>query len=223
MSKLTKDVGDYCLSHVVDNELVVIPESHDTGFDEYLAMKIDGVYKNLSTRKRREECHLEISYPRLGSSTMEFAAFYETPMRFARDRRFQGLLSIDVTSYMSKFNSSEFNSLILYLKEDMSDVSVLFVVSTDSFDRAKGIAEKLKSEMGTVTTYLSLPSKEQMLSYLNEKVKDFKLFEKRREEIERAIEGVGFEVVSGIRKALKTKTSVPESKGKREKSITFGY
>lgn len=223
MSKLTKDVGDYCLSHVVDNELVVIPESHDTGFDEYLAMKIDGVYKNLSTRKRREECHLEISYPRPGSSTMEFAAFYETPMRFARDRRFQGLLSIDVTSYMSKFNSSEFNSLILYLKEDMSDVSVFFVVSTDSFDRAKGIAEKLKSEMGTVTTYLSLPSKEQMLSYLSEKVKDFKLFEKRREEIERAIEGVGFEVVSGIRKALKTKTSVPESKGKREKSITFGY
>ena len=223
MSKLTKDVGDYCLSHIRDNELVIIPESHDTGFDEYLAMKIDGVYKNLSTRKRREECHLEISYPRLGSSTMEFAAFYETPMRFARDRRFQGLLSIDVTSYMSKFNSSEFNSLILYLKEDMSEVSVFFVVSTDSFDRAKGIAEKLKSEMGTVTTYLSLPSKEQMLSYLSEKVKDFKLFEKRREEIERAIEGVGFEVVSGIRKALKTKTSVPESKGKREKSITFGY
>lgn len=223
MSKLTKDVGDYCLSHVVDNELVVIPESHDTGFDEYLAMKIDGVYQNLSSRKRKDECHIEISFPRLGSSTMEFAAFYETPMRFARDRRFQGLLSIDVTSYMSKFNSSEFNSLILYLKEDMSDVSVLFVVSTDSFDRAKGIAEKLKSEMGTVTTYLSLPSKEQMLSYLSEKVKDFKLFEKRREEIERAIEGVGFEVVSGIRKALKTKTSVPASKGKREKSITFGY
>ena len=205
------------------NELVVIPESHDTGFDEYLAMKIDGVYQNLSSRKRKDECHIEISFPRLGSSTMEFAAFYETPMRFTRDRRFQGLLSIDVTSYMSKFNSSEFNSLILYLKEDMSDVSVLFVVSTDSFDRAKGIAEKLKSEMGTVTTYLSLPSKEQMLSYLSEKVKDFKLFEKRREEIERAIEGVGFEVVSGIRKALKTKTSVPASKGKREKSITFGY
>ena len=223
MSKLTKDVGDYCLSHVVDNELVVIPESHDTGFDEYLAMKIDGVYKNLSTRKRREDCHLEISYPRLGSSSMEFAAFYETPMRFAKDRRFQGLLSVDVTPYMTKFNASEFDSLLLYLKEDISDATVLFVVSTDSFDRAKGIAEKLKSEMGTVTTYLSLPSKEQMLSYLNEKVKDFKLFEKRREEIERAIEGVGFEVVSGIRKALKTKTSVPESKGKREKSITFGY
>ena len=223
MSKLTKDVGDYCLSHVVDNELVVIPESHDTGFDEYLAMKIDGVYQNLSSRKRKDECHIEISFPRLGSSTMEFAAFYETPMRFAIDRRFQGLLSVDVTSYMSKFNSSEFNSLILYLKEDMSDVTVLFVVSTDSFDRAKGIAEKLKSEMGTVTTYLSLPSKEQMLSYLSEKVKDFKLFEKRREDIERAIEGVGFEVVSGIRKALKTKTSVPASKGKREKSITFGY
>ena len=110
MSKLTKDVGDYCLSHVVDNELVIIPESHDTGFDEYLAIKIDGVYKNLSTRKKREECHLEISYPRLGSSSMEFAAFYETPMRFAKDRRFQGLLSVDVTPYMSKFIVNDKNN-----------------------------------------------------------------------------------------------------------------
>ena len=51
MPKLTKDMGEYCLSHIRDNELVVISDRHDTGFDEYIAMKIDGVYENLSTRK----------------------------------------------------------------------------------------------------------------------------------------------------------------------------
>lgn len=223
MSKLTKDVGDYCLSHIRDNELVIIPESHDTGFDEYISMKTEGVYNTLSTRKRLNECHLELSFPKPGAKPVEFASFYDAPFHFAKDRRFQGLLAIDVTPYISKYNSEEFGSLVTYLKEDMVDVTVLFVVSTDSFQKAKGISEKLMAEMDAVTLYLPLPTKERLMSYIKENMQGIKDFEERREEILVAIAGSGFEVVEGIRKALRNKTSVPEKKGRKERVASFGY
>ena len=223
MPKLTKDVGDYCLSHVDDNELVVMPESHDTGFDEYIAMKIDGVYKGLSTRKRKDECHLEISYPRPGANRMEFASFFDTPFKFAKDRRFQGLLTIDVTAYALRYNSEDFAALITFLREDLPGTRVLFVLSTDSFQKAKGISEKLRDEMDAVTTYLSLPTKERLLLFLRDKMREKNLFDERREEISRAIVGAGFEVAEGIEKALRARANFPESKRKKSRSVSFGY
>lgn len=222
MSKLAKDVEDYCLSHAVDNELVVIPESHDTGFDEYISIKKDGVYKGMNTRKRKDECHLELSYPRPGSKPLEFASFFETPSHFAKDRWFRGLLTVDVSPYVTKYNTPEFDSLLDYLKDDLSGVTVLFVVSTASFEKARGISEKLKGRMDVVTTHLHLPSKEQVLAYLKENTRDSSLFEERRDEIAKGIEGMGYEVVSAIGKALKAKTSVPV-KRRKERTVTFGY
>ena len=223
MPKLTKDMGEYCLSHIRDNELVVISERHDTGFDEYIAMKIDGVYKSLSTRKRKDECHLEIAYPRPGARGMEFEHFYETPLRFSKDRRFQGLLTIDITPYSSRYNTEEFRDLIQYLKEDMNSATILFVVSTDSFQSTKGISERLKNEMEVTTTYLPLPSKERLLSYIRESVNQKKLFDERQEEIAKAIDGSGFEVREGIEKALSSKTAVPVDKRQRGRTSSFGY
>ena len=223
MPKLTKDMGEYCLSHIRDNELVVISDRHDTGFDEYIAMTIDGVYENLSTRKRKDECHLEISYPRPGARRMEFDYFYDAPLRFSKDRRFQGLLTIDITPYSSRYNSEEFKDLIIYLKEDMANATILFVVSTDSFQSTKGISEKLKNEMEVVTTYLPIPTKENLLSYIRESINHKKLFNERLEEISKAIDGSGFEVAEGIERALSSKTAFPENKRRRERTSSFGY
>ena len=222
MSKLSKETKKYCLDHAREDEVIVIPRSHDSGLDEYIEAKLGKVYESLNTRKRIGECHLELTYPEEEADEYSFSIFKESPDNKAKDRRFCGLFTVDISSYINSFNSDKFDDLISYTKDQLKDTTILFVVSSDMPGRANGLTAKL-SKLGFLVTELPNPSAERIFEYAKEVSKRTKVLESRRTEVVSAVEDHGFEIVDEIIKAVDMRKHLVFKKKGNESGSRFGY
>lgn len=222
IGKLSKEMKKHCLDNALENEIIVIPNSHDSGLDEYMETKLGKVYECLKTRKRIGECHLELTYPDEKSSFYEFSVFKEAPDNKAKDRRFCGLFSVNVSSYINSAFSERYEDLLVYTKDQLKDTTVLLVVSTDMPEKARGLVTKAMKE-GFVVTELPLPSAERVFEYLKETSGKAEAVDSRRAEVMGAIEGNGFEIVGEITKALESRTKLVSKKNGHESKSRFGY
>lgn len=222
MSKLSKETEKYCLDHAREDEVIVVPRSHDSGLDEYIEAKLGKVYESLNTRKRIGECHLELTYPEEEADEYSFSIFKESPDNKAKDRRFCGLFTIDVSSYINSLNSDKLDDLVIYTKDQLKDTTVLLVVSSDMPGRANGLTAKL-SKMGFVVTELPNPSAERIFEYAKEVSKRPEVLDSRRADVLAAVEGHGFEIVDEIIRAVDMRKRLVLKKKGQESGSRFGY
>ena len=222
VSKLSEQTKIHGKEHALEDEIIIIPENHDSGFNEYMNSKICKVYEKLRTRKRISECHLELTYPKPDSHEYFFSVFKEAPDHHAKDGRFCGLFTIDVSSYITEFNSEAFSNLISYIRDQLTNTTILLVVSTDNPAKASGIIQRTE-KLGFIASLLPMPTADRVLDYAKGLVGDEDRVDSRRTELINAIEGAGFEVVEDIAKALATRTRMTFRSNSPDTGKRFGY
>lgn len=221
-SKLTERMRALCSERALENEIVVIPKSHDCGFGEYLDTKLRTVYGSLRTRKRIGECHIELKYPNPDAAQYDFQVFKEAPGFRAKDGIFCGLLTVDITPYISAFNAYGLTDLISFAQDQLSNTTVMLVAETDTPGKASGLIAKARKH-GFVETVFPMPTKEQVFAYARDVIGKPEKLDRRRIEILNAIEGCGFEAVEDIEKAVSSMARMPRMIKDPDTGKRFGY
>lgn len=176
MKKLSNDFLSMCdASNCCVDELVVLPQDGETGFEEYYEHKAKEIVKAKKIFSPLEQNMLMLAYPQEDAKEpYVFERFFESATIVARNHEFEGCFAIDISAYIGKENHEYFSRLISYMHQNRNAVYLLFMYSNNvneiraMFDFLARFTEIRKVE-------IPLPSANQLTEYTVAKIRDFSL------------------------------------------------
>lgn len=175
MKKLNSNVLKVCNEMTcLDNELVVLPQNGDVGFDEYIGLKTKFIekVKNLTPYSQHQ---LMLAYPAPDAQEyMVFERFFESPSVVAFNRDFEGCFAIDISAYTGKYHDAHFLNLISYILQNKSAVYTLILFSNNT-NEIKSMYDTLSQYMALRLTHIPLPDPEVLAEYTVEEIRAFSL------------------------------------------------
>lgn len=175
MKKINGDVLKACNETTcLGNELVVLPQNGDVGFDEYVDYKTNQIIKakNLSPYTQNK---LMLEYPSPDAKEhMIFERFFESPFVVAYNRDFEGCFAIDVSAYIGKYNDVHFTNLISYMLQNKAAVYTL-ILYTNNKNEIKAMYDAVSQYMDLQLTHIPLPEPAVLADYTVEEIRAFSL------------------------------------------------
>lgn len=176
MDKLNKELLNSCTAeNCCTNELVVLPQEGDVGFEEYFEHKSKEIVKAKKIFSPLDQNKLMLAYPRPDArEAFVFQRFFESPSIVARNHEFEGCFAIDISAYIGKTDNEFFEKLMAFMRSNKNTVFLLFLYSNN------------KNEIQNMYDYLSrydeirmvnipLPDAKVLTDYTVSKIRDFSL------------------------------------------------
>lgn len=176
MNKLSKEILNACTpENCCANELVVLPQEGDVGFEEYFEHKA----KEIKTRKRifspLEQNKLMLAYPKPDSKeAFIFEKFFESPSIVAKNHEFEGCFAIDISAYIGKTEDENFEKLIAYMHNNKNTVFLLFLYS-DNKNEIQNMYDQLSRYDDLRLVSIPLPNANTLMEYTVSGIRDFSL------------------------------------------------
>lgn len=208
--KLSPEVLGMCTpANCTMNELVVLPQDGEAGFEEYFQYKVRTVIDAKHIFSPLAQNHLMLSYPAPDcSEPYAFPQFFESPYIVARNHDFEGCFAIDISAYINKQHDRHFSDLISYMRNNPATTFVLFMYS-DNVKETDAMYAYLAQYMDIQLRAIPLPTAKQLTDYTVSRIRDFSLH------IEPAVDAfllehfgkfkVGFEAADYMVRYLKNK------------------
>jgi len=176
MEKVSKAILEACNgSTCLSNELVVLPQNGEVGFEEYFAHKTREVIRAKKLFTNYDLHHLMLAYPAPDAKEhMVFERFFESPFVVARNHAFQGCFGIDISAYINKQQDAHFLELLSYIKSNPSMVFTLFMYSANVRE-IEAMHDFLLQYMEIRRVDISLPTPEELTEYTISHIRDFSL------------------------------------------------
>lgn len=175
MKKISSDVLKATNeSNCLVNELVVLPQSGDVGFDEYIDAKTNLIVKakNLSPYTQNK---LMLAYPAPDAREhMIFERFFESPFVVAYNRDFEGCFAIDISAYIGKCGDVHFTNLISYMLQNNTAVYTL-ILYTNNTNEIRAMYNTISQYMDLRLTHIPLPDPSVLADYTVEEIRTFSL------------------------------------------------
>lgn len=185
MAKLDESILKICnIDNCLDNELVILPQNGDTGFDEYFE------YKSQLIRESKRlftpcEHKLMLRYPHHPKDTpgdpTVFARFFESPAVALHHQFFEGCFAVDITDYKKGWDTDEFVMLLSYIVSNPDIVFLLFMYSDSPSDSEQ--AYRTISDYCSIRLHhFQLPTPKRLAAYTIERIRSYTLHVNARTE-----------------------------------------
>ncbi len=176
MEKINKTILEACNEATcLGNELVVLPQSGEVGFEEYFAHKTRAVRDAKKIFSTFGGYELMLEYPAQDTKEpMAFERFFESPFVVARNHVFKGCFGIDITNYINQYHAERFLDLIAYMRSNPDAVYVLFMYSGNS-NEIRAMHDFLVQYMDIRLVNIPLPSVQELIEYTISHIRDFSL------------------------------------------------
>lgn len=180
MDKLSKDILNTCtLENCCANELVILPQDGDVGFDEYYEHKAKQVKKAKKVFSPLNQNKLMLAYPKPDSKEpFVFERFFESPSIVAKNHEFEGCFAIDISAYIGNTDHEYFDKLIAYMHNNNNTVYLLFLYS-DNKNEIQNMHDYLSRYDEIRMVNIPLPDEKTLTKYTVSKIRDFSLHVKR--------------------------------------------
>ncbi len=176
MNKLKEELlKDLTPDNCCKNELVVLPQSGDVGFEEYFHHKTRAIMKAKKLFSPQEQNGLMLSYPKPDSKEpYVFERFFESPSVVACNHAFEGCFAIDISAYIGKTNEETFEKLIAYMHSNNHTVFLLFLYS-DNKNEVRQMHGQLSRYDEIKLVDIPLPDAKMLTDYTMSGIRDFSL------------------------------------------------
>lgn len=176
MNKLNKEIKNSCTAeNCCINEIVVLPQEGDVGFDEYFEHKAKEVIKAKKLFSPLDHNKLMLAYPKPDSKEADiFERFFESPSIVARNHEFEGCFAIDISAYKGKTDHEFFEKLMAYMQRNKNAVYVLFFYS-DNKNEIMNMYDYLSRYDEIRLVSIPLPDAKTLTDYTVSKIRDFSL------------------------------------------------
>lgn len=175
MNRINRDIIRACNEVTcLRNELVILPQNGNVGFEEYVQHKAREIakVKNLSPYIENQ---LILTYPTPESREyLIFERFFESPSVVAYNHVFEGCFAIDVTAYINKQNNDNFLKLISYMLTNVDTVFTLFIY-TNNKNEVQKMFDCLSQYMDINLVEIPLPGPQALADYTVDKIREFSL------------------------------------------------
>ncbi len=176
MNKLNKEVLNSCTAqNCCANELVVLPQDGDVGFEEYFEHKAKEVVKAKKIFSPLDQNKLMLAYPKPDSKeAYVFERFFESPSIIARNHEFEGCFAIDISAYIGKTDNEFFEKLMSYMRSNKNAVYLLFFYSNNK-NEIQSMYDFLSRYDEIRMVNIPLPDAKVLTDYTVSKIRDFSL------------------------------------------------
>ncbi len=135
MNKISQELIGRCgRTTCCANELVILPNDGDAGFEEYFYRKAAQVREVKHLFVREEQTALILKYPGPSEQRQEFNRFFDSPEVAARNQQFEGCFGIELTDYLRAVSDPKLEDLIRFITRNPPITYVLFAYAHDPKD-----------------------------------------------------------------------------------------
>ena len=176
MNKLSKEIQNACTAeNCCMNEMVVLPQDGDVGFDEYFEHKAKEVIRAKKIFSPLDQNKLILAYPKpVSKEPYVFERFFESPSIVARNHEFEGCFAIDISAYIGKTDHEYFEKLMSYMYSNKNAVYLLFFYS-DNKNEIQNMYDYLSRYDDIRMVNIPLPDAKTLTDYTVSKIRDFSL------------------------------------------------
>lgn len=180
--KLPDDVVNRCVDECLQDVIVRIPRNKkaDVGLDELHDLIANEIKRSKKLWYLSEDdIKLFLDFPDSKAMSIKLDEFFDSPRNYRKNRRFEGVLAIDISSYeKNRFEHENIDRLLDFINRE-EDIVFLLIVRTDCRNSITRLEEKLSSEVLTdrkfETIDLGYPTQEMLVTYTKHRLDEMKL------------------------------------------------